>query len=143
MVPLHLIETNYGTISITLRHLSSSEAVIKLPFFEGNSNFLVNIDINFEVLRLNYFKRGRTNLTDDVREGRSSTVMTEHNISAVRLMIETDKKVTYQQIWISLGIGQFVETLWNVSCQDWQLDLSSNRFTNSEGVSGGCRSETV
>ncbi|GBP15476.1 hypothetical protein EVAR_9260_1 [Eumeta japonica] len=31
--------------------------------------------------------------------------MIENNMSAVRLMIETDKKMTFQQIQISLGIG--------------------------------------
>ncbi|GBP87426.1 hypothetical protein EVAR_60687_1 [Eumeta japonica] len=39
----------------------------------------------------NKFKRGRTNLTDDLRERRSSTATTEDNIGATRLMIETDK----------------------------------------------------
>lgn len=53
----------------------------------------------------NEFKRGRTNLTDDLREGRPSTATTEDNISVVRRMIETDKRVTYQQIRTSLGIG--------------------------------------
>ncbi|GBP74266.1 hypothetical protein EVAR_51667_1 [Eumeta japonica] len=31
--------------------------------------------------------------------------MTEDNISTMRLMINTDRRVTYQQIWPSLGIG--------------------------------------
>ncbi|XP_052753346.1 histone-lysine N-methyltransferase SETMAR-like [Galleria mellonella] len=53
----------------------------------------------------NEFKRGNTNLTDDVHEGRPSTATTEDNISVVRHMIETDKRVTYQQIRASLGIG--------------------------------------
>lgn len=53
----------------------------------------------------NEFKRGRTNLTDDLREGRPSTATTENNISVVQRMIETDKRVTYQQIRTSLGIG--------------------------------------
>ncbi|GBP51564.1 hypothetical protein EVAR_34450_1 [Eumeta japonica] len=39
----------------------------------------------------------RSNLTDDLREGRPSTATTEDNISAVGLMIDTDKRVTYQQ----------------------------------------------
>lgn len=43
----------------------------------------------------NEFKRGRTNLTDDLREGRPSTATTEDNIRVVRRMIETDKRVTY------------------------------------------------
>ncbi|GBP29222.1 Putative uncharacterized protein FLJ37770 [Eumeta japonica] len=37
----------------------------------------------------NEFKRGRTNLTDDLREGRPSTATTENDISAVRLMALT------------------------------------------------------
>lgn len=53
----------------------------------------------------NEFKRGRTNLTDALREGRPSTATTEDNISVVRRMIETDPRVTYQQIRTSLGIG--------------------------------------
>ncbi|GBP22631.1 hypothetical protein EVAR_13911_1 [Eumeta japonica] len=51
------------------------------------------------------FKRGRTNLTDNLCEERSSLATTEDNISAVRLMIETDKRVSYQQIRTSLGIA--------------------------------------
>ncbi|GBP81731.1 hypothetical protein EVAR_59670_1 [Eumeta japonica] len=50
------------------------------------------------------FERGRINLTDDLREGRPSTATTE-DISAVRLMIETEGKMTYQMIRTSLGIG--------------------------------------
>ncbi|GBP18631.1 Putative uncharacterized protein FLJ37770 [Eumeta japonica] len=53
----------------------------------------------------NGFKRGRTNLTDDLREGGPSTAITEDTIGAVQLMIETDKRVTYQQIQTTLGIG--------------------------------------
>ncbi|GBP56894.1 Putative uncharacterized protein FLJ37770 [Eumeta japonica] len=54
---------------------------------------------------LNEFKFGHTNLTDDLRAGRPSTAATEDDISAVRLMIEIDKRVSYQQIRTSLGIG--------------------------------------
>ncbi|GBP37906.1 Putative uncharacterized protein FLJ37770 [Eumeta japonica] len=53
----------------------------------------------------NEFKRGRTNLTDDLRQGRPFMATIEDNISAVRLMIKTDKRVTYQQIRTSLSIG--------------------------------------
>ncbi|GBP85129.1 hypothetical protein EVAR_59149_1 [Eumeta japonica] len=35
-------------------------------------------------------------LTDDLRERRPSTVTTEDNVSAVRLMMETEKRVIYQ-----------------------------------------------
>ncbi|GBP82186.1 hypothetical protein EVAR_62709_1 [Eumeta japonica] len=40
----------------------------------------------------NEFKQGRTNLTDDLHDGRPSTATTE-DVSAVRLMIETGKRV--------------------------------------------------
>ncbi|GBP48898.1 hypothetical protein EVAR_98082_1 [Eumeta japonica] len=53
----------------------------------------------------NEFKHGRTNLTDDRCEGCSSTAMTEDDISGVRLVIEADKRATYQQIRTSLAIG--------------------------------------
>ncbi|GBP76864.1 hypothetical protein EVAR_87251_1 [Eumeta japonica] len=43
-------------------------------------------------------------VSDDLREGRPSKATTEDNISVVRPMIEIDKRVTYQQIWTSLGI---------------------------------------
>ncbi|GBP12339.1 hypothetical protein EVAR_75773_1 [Eumeta japonica] len=33
--------------------------------------------------------------------------MTENNIGAVQLTVETDKRVIYQQIWSSLGIRTF------------------------------------
>ncbi|GBO99829.1 hypothetical protein EVAR_74230_1 [Eumeta japonica] len=48
--------------------------------------------------RFNQLKRGRTDLTGRLREGLSSAAATEDNVSAVRLEIETDKIVTYQQI---------------------------------------------
>ncbi|GBP30337.1 Tyrosine-protein phosphatase non-receptor type 7 [Eumeta japonica] len=51
----------------------------------------------------NDFKRDPTNLTDNLHEGRPSTATTEDNISAVQLMIETDKRVTYQQIGTNLA----------------------------------------
>ncbi|GBP03176.1 hypothetical protein EVAR_2625_1 [Eumeta japonica] len=44
------------------------------------------------------FKRGRTNLTNDLCEGCPSAATTGDNISSVRHMIEIDKRVTYQQI---------------------------------------------
>ncbi|GBP73494.1 hypothetical protein EVAR_29387_1 [Eumeta japonica] len=50
------------------------------------------------------FKHGRNNLTDDLRDGHPSTATAKDNISVVRLTIETDKRITYQQIRISLGI---------------------------------------
>ncbi|GBP08952.1 hypothetical protein EVAR_78320_1 [Eumeta japonica] len=50
-------------------------------------------------------KRGRTNLTNDLREGRPSTA-TANDISAVPLMIETDKRVTYQKTRTSSAIEE-------------------------------------
>ncbi|GBP93621.1 hypothetical protein EVAR_69522_1 [Eumeta japonica] len=52
----------------------------------------------------NEFKRCRTNLTEDMREA-CPTATTEGNISAVRLVIDTNKRVTYQQNRTSLSIG--------------------------------------
>ncbi|GBP79633.1 hypothetical protein EVAR_45589_1 [Eumeta japonica] len=43
----------------------------------------------------NEFKRGRTNLTDDLHEGPPFTATAEDNISAVWLMIETDKREAF------------------------------------------------
>ncbi|XP_052755359.1 protein GVQW3-like [Galleria mellonella] len=80
-------------------HLSQQESYDRLAFYdEAWSRATV---YNW----FNEFKRGRTNFTDDVHEGRPSTATTEDNISVVRRMIETDKRVTYQQIRASLGIG--------------------------------------
>ncbi|GBP89200.1 hypothetical protein EVAR_60379_1 [Eumeta japonica] len=50
------------------------------------------------------FKRGRSDLTGDLREGRPSAA-TEDGISAVRLVVELTR-VTYQRIWRSLGISR-------------------------------------
>ncbi|GBP48117.1 hypothetical protein EVAR_74622_1 [Eumeta japonica] len=43
-------------------------------------------------------------IIDDLREGCYSTATTEDNISGVWLMMETDRRATCQQIWISLPI---------------------------------------
>ncbi|GBP32372.1 DNA-directed RNA polymerase III subunit RPC1 [Eumeta japonica] len=50
-------------------------------------------------------EKSRRNLTDDLYEGHPSIETTENNISAMLLMIEVDKRITYQQIRTSLGIG--------------------------------------
>lgn len=50
------------------------------------------------------FGRGRTWLTDDFREGRPATSITQENIDAVRVLIEQDRHVTYSEIEASLGI---------------------------------------
>ncbi|GBP00786.1 hypothetical protein EVAR_76999_1 [Eumeta japonica] len=41
----------------------------------------------------------------DLHERHPCTAMTEGNSSALQLMIETDKRLTYHQIRISLGVG--------------------------------------
>ncbi|GBP81408.1 Putative uncharacterized protein FLJ37770 [Eumeta japonica] len=53
----------------------------------------------------NELRRGRTKVTDDLREGRPPTATTEDDVSAVRLVVETDKRVTYRQMRTSSGIG--------------------------------------
>jgi histone-lysine N-methyltransferase SETMAR len=61
------------------------------------------------------FKRGRDHLHDDVREGRPATAVTESNINTVRQLIESDKKITCQQIRDLLGIGMSqVQTILHV-----------------------------
>ncbi|GBP61866.1 hypothetical protein EVAR_97955_1 [Eumeta japonica] len=55
-------------------------------------------------IRATKYLRKSINLTDDLREGRSSTATAEDNICAVRLMIKTGKRAVYLQFWTSLGI---------------------------------------
>ncbi|GBP09330.1 Putative uncharacterized protein FLJ37770 [Eumeta japonica] len=79
-------------------HLSQKESCKRLRLAFHNEASPLVTSYNW----FNEFKSGRTNLTDD-REGRSAAT-TEDNISAVRLMIETNRRVTCQQIWTNLGI---------------------------------------
>ncbi|GBP40103.1 hypothetical protein EVAR_33679_1 [Eumeta japonica] len=51
----------------------------------------------------------RINFPDDLREKRPSTSTTKDNISAVRLMKEINKRMIYQQIRTSYGIGMSQE----------------------------------
>lgn len=51
------------------------------------------------------FQRGRVSLTDDVREGRPKSAVTDHNIDVVRKLIKEDRHVTYREIQETLGIG--------------------------------------
>ncbi|GBP84303.1 hypothetical protein EVAR_103591_1 [Eumeta japonica] len=76
------------------------------------------------------FKRSHFNLTDDIREGRPSTVTTENNISAVRLMIETAKKVIKQQIPTILDIAPTLHLAISV----YFFELRENSFTAIEEV---------
>ncbi|GBP81610.1 hypothetical protein EVAR_21240_1 [Eumeta japonica] len=50
------------------------------------------------------FKRGLVYLSDEFRDGRPSTALNNKNIDVVRRMIETDRHVSYHEIWTSLGI---------------------------------------
>ena len=43
------------------------------------------------------FKRGRSSLTDEVKEGRPKSVIVPKNIDAVRKLIEEDRHVTYRK----------------------------------------------
>lgn len=52
------------------------------------------------------FQCGRTYISDDFREGRPSTAITDENIDLVRNMIDSDRHVTYAEIAASLGIGK-------------------------------------
>lgn len=51
------------------------------------------------------FKRGRSSLTDEVKEGRPKSVVVPENIDAVRKLIEEDRHVTYHEIERCLSIS--------------------------------------
>lgn len=51
------------------------------------------------------FNRGRSVLTDEVKEGRPKSVVVPQNIDAVRELIMQDRHVTYREIEASLGIS--------------------------------------
>ena len=53
----------------------------------------------------NGFKREKTSLKDEFREGRPNTAVVPENIDAVRKLIEEDRHVTYREIGAILGIG--------------------------------------
>ncbi|GBP89100.1 hypothetical protein EVAR_64165_1, partial [Eumeta japonica] len=76
------------------------------------------------------FERGRTNLTDALRDRRPSTLTTD-DVCRVRLIIETSNKVTYQQIRTSLGIG-------NSSLMELfgMPKFGSNRSSHSKVIKG-------
>ncbi|GBP41801.1 hypothetical protein EVAR_26923_1 [Eumeta japonica] len=60
------------------------------------------------------FKRGRVNLRDEFRDGRTSTAVDNKNIDAVRRAIETDRHVTYHEIRASLGMNQVQSIYTNI-----------------------------
>ncbi|GBP27881.1 hypothetical protein EVAR_14070_1 [Eumeta japonica] len=81
----------------------------------------------------NEFKCGHINLTDDLREGCPSMATTEDNIGVVRLMIETNKRVIYQQIWSLFGIGNW-ETNYEWSMERGSNVTSKERSTNNNVI---------
>ncbi|GBP48800.1 hypothetical protein EVAR_8408_1 [Eumeta japonica] len=98
-------------------HLSQQESYNRLHLaFHGEASSLVH---NW----FNEFKRDRTKRTDGLHEGCYSTATAEDNISAVQLMIETDKRVIYQQISTSLDIvrGRYLSSF---SCLEASLEPS-------------------
>ncbi|KAL0829480.1 hypothetical protein ABMA28_004242 [Loxostege sticticalis] len=51
------------------------------------------------------FQRGRDKLSDDPRQGRPKTAVTQENVDVVRKLIEEDRHVTYREIQATLDIG--------------------------------------
>lgn len=51
------------------------------------------------------FKRGRSSLSHASGGGRPKTAITQQNIDTVQKLIEKDRRITYQEIRASLGIG--------------------------------------
>ncbi|GBP50366.1 hypothetical protein EVAR_32611_1 [Eumeta japonica] len=90
----------------TLEGGGGARRVLAEPLrLSGGRHLLAAPQNSKQTLYNSEFKDRRTNLTDDLRDGRPSTATTEDDIRAVRLMIETDKRVTYQQMQTSFGTG--------------------------------------
>lgn len=53
----------------------------------------------------NEFKRGRLSLTDEKRSGRPVTAVTEENVLAVKILIQENRRITYEEIQQTLHIG--------------------------------------
>ena len=51
------------------------------------------------------FNRGRRSLKGEVRVGRPKTAVVSENIDAVRELIMQERRVTYREIEVSLGIS--------------------------------------
>lgn len=54
----------------------------------------------------NEFKRGRTSLADESREGRPKSVVVPENIKAVRQLLAVDRHLTYRELEATLGISK-------------------------------------
>ncbi|GBP51279.1 Putative uncharacterized protein FLJ37770 [Eumeta japonica] len=92
-------------IFVVVCHLSEQESYNRLQLvFHHQAPSLATVYNWF-----NEFKRGRSNLTDDLPEGRPPTAMTEDNTSAVRLLI-----------WTSMAIGMSNVTVF-IFCQNRTL----------------------
>ncbi|KAL0820759.1 hypothetical protein ABMA28_006579 [Loxostege sticticalis] len=59
------------------------------------------------------FQRGRVKLSDDPRQGRPKTAVTQENVDVVRKLIEEDQHVTYREIQVTLDIAMSVKKLFS------------------------------
>ncbi|UYV84955.1 hypothetical protein LAZ67_X004093 [Cordylochernes scorpioides] len=53
----------------------------------------------------NEFKFGKINLEDELRSGRPPTAVTQEKNELVRFLLREDRRITYQQLEKSVGIG--------------------------------------
>ncbi|GBP92084.1 hypothetical protein EVAR_68070_1 [Eumeta japonica] len=61
-------------------------------------------EVPYDYLWFAKLKRGRVNLSDEFRGGRSFTAAYNKNVDALLRMIKTDRHVTYHEIWASSPI---------------------------------------
>ncbi|GBP23964.1 hypothetical protein EVAR_17604_1 [Eumeta japonica] len=96
---------DYQVVFLTLDHSVVGPCIRLRLVFHDEAPSLVTLYNWFSE-----FKSGRTNLTDNLHKGCSSTVTIE-DISAEPLMIETDKRVTYhgQEALYSVDTSNFSE----------------------------------
>ncbi|GBP93395.1 hypothetical protein EVAR_67344_1 [Eumeta japonica] len=85
-----------------------------------------------------YLKRKGSGLSDEFRDGRPSTAVTNKNIDTVRRMIETDRHPTYHEIRASLGIAYNPDL---APCDIFLFvkiknQFGSQRFSPEEAVEG-------
>ncbi|GBP69160.1 hypothetical protein EVAR_98230_1 [Eumeta japonica] len=83
--PLCRCPAEWAVSFARLRREKLGNVFIGLPLHNSAPSFAT------AYTRFNKFKGGRANLIDDLCKGSSSMATTEDNISAARLMIETDK----------------------------------------------------
>ncbi|GBP13995.1 hypothetical protein EVAR_102687_1 [Eumeta japonica] len=101
--------TSSHTAIKTMSFLSSEKVkLVTHPTFSSDlapCDFLLFSKIK-DVMR--EFKRSHVNLSDEFRDGHSSTAVNNKNIDAVHRMIETDMHMTCHEIGASWGIGSRV-----------------------------------